>query len=180
MPHIMFNRKLWGSDIIVKQFLWRCVFSAVFVGLMLVFYKEHNTALFLLLSASSFRASCVIAVLFAVASLGVFPPLSLIYMLCGAVLPFYHGMMLCIIGSALVYSFSYFLGRYRSKPMVTKITHGGFLAAFMLRAVRIIPCKTVGIYMGKAGVPFRGYFFGSISGSIPSIAVSLVLGSTLK
>ena len=167
-----------GGVFIIKQFVWRAVFSAVFVMLMLYLYKDQSHPLLLLIAATPFRAACVIGVLFAVCALGVVPPLSFVYLLCGIVLPFRHGLIMCICGSTLVFSFSYFLGKHRvGAPSISLVfpVKGGFLTALVLRCIRIAPCKTVGICMGGAGFPFWSYLLGSLVGSLPAILVSLAI-----
>jgi len=158
--------------------VWRLVFSAIFVALMLCLYKDQSHPLLLLVSATPMRAACVIGVLFGVCTLGVFPPLSLIYLLCGMVLPFRHGLFMCICGSALVFSFSYFLGKHKNgAPSISLVSpvKGGFLTALVLRCIRVAPCKTVGICMGSAGFSFWSYLLGSLLGSLPAILVSLAI-----
>lgn len=156
----------------------RLVFSTVFVTLMLYLYKDQSRPLLLLIAATPIRAACVIAVLFGVCALGVFPPLSFIYLLCGMVLPFRQGLIMCICGSALVFSFSYFFGKHKGASGCASVNlpaSGGFFTALVLCCVRFIPYKTVGMCMGNAGFPFWSYLLGSVLGSMPSILVSLVI-----
>lgn len=153
---------------------------------LLVLYKQDLKSLFCYLNSLSYwYGVCIIVAFFAVSAAFSFPPLTTVYIMCSMTLPIYAALALAFYGSLMFFTFSYYLGKWKGgdASMVQGLSGGGkngFLTAFVLRGMRIIPCRMAGVYMGRASLPFLGYLLGSIMGSIPSIVLLLLFGKTLK
>lgn len=170
---------------IKTQLLFHFMLGALFFVLLWVFRGELKSLFGYLSALSSGYAVCVIAFLFAFSAFGSFPPLTVVYIMCGMALPITNAFFLGILGSLMFFTFSYFFGRWKGgdSSVVRGLSAGGkkgFLTAFVLRGVRFIPCRMAGIYMGKARLPFFGYLAGSLLGALPSMLLSLLLGAGLK
>ncbi|MBQ7047774.1 MAG: hypothetical protein IJN86_02395 [Clostridia bacterium] len=153
---------------------------------LLVLYKQDLKSLFCYLNSVSYwYGVCIIVAFFAISAAFSFPPLTTVYIMCGMTLTAYAALALAFYGSVMFFTFSYYWGKWKGgdASMVLGLSGGGkngFLTAFVLRGMRIIPCRMAGIYMGKANLPFLGYLLGSILGSVPSIVLALLFGKTLK
>lgn len=172
-----------------RVLLARVVFSLLFIGVVYaIFVGKGEGALvetvFLLRSNTSIGVALALT-LFSVSALCAFPPATAIYIFCGAFLPTTSAVFLSLFGSIISFSFAYLLGRASKddgSPLIMALSDGGkkgFFASFTLRAVRFVPYGSVGVYIGKARLPFLGYLLGSVVGSLPSIALSISLGCAL-
>jgi len=141
----------------------------------LIKYISTDIRVALLVSTALFLLKC----------LAFFIPTTLIYAICGYILPAPHAFVMCIIGCMLFFSFAFYSGRKTPKTKSTYITalfvngKGGFLPALLLHCVRFIPCHTVGVYLGKTGAPYLGCLCGSVVGMLPTIAVTLSIMDSL-
>lgn len=137
--------------------------------------------------AESFSVSVpVIAFAFALSAFCGVPPLTAVYALCGAVLPTRLAILAAISGGCFGFAFSYLLGYISGddkSPLLMALSDdgkNGFFVSFILRAVRFLPCGSIGIYIGKSRLPFLGYLLGSAIGALPSVALSVSLGCKLS
>lgn len=171
---------------IQKQLQYRFLFSALFLFLLCFFCKDIKQIPPLLISLTHAEGVLFVSALFAVSAIGIFPPITLVHILCGIILPTKWGFALCILGNCLLFSLSYFVGKTvpaKCSSLILSLTDGGkkgFTAAFILRGIRIVPCRLTGVYMGRAGVPFFPYLAGSLLGALPGTVISVAMGVNLR
>ncbi len=169
-----------------KQTKHRFIFSAIFVLLLLILFNDAWRLRYYLYGLGTTQGTLLVTLLFVAAAIGIFPPIAPIYMVCGAVLPFKNAVALCVLGNCLLFSLSYLVGKNGSakiSPIVLSLSEGGkkgFVAAFVLRGIRVVPCRMAGISMGKAKLPFVPYLLGSLLGSLPGVIFSVTMGLKLK
>lgn len=131
-----------------------------------------------------FPFGAYLSIYFFACGMSMFPPASLLYMLCGERMGFWAGAAVAIIGSAFCFAAAYSRG-CRGKTtavseLISVVGAGGFLTAFVLRAMRLLPSEYVGINIGRARLSFWGYMLGSLAGTMPSIMLYLSLGEALS
>lgn len=138
-------------------------------------------------------AALVLLLLFALKSLTVFFPLVLLYLACG--IQFTHPVAICIsiLGLAVAMTIPYLLGRFSGReyslalcsryPKLQSLhrlqDQNRFFLSFLLRAVGVLPCDIVSLYMGSTGVPYPSYLLGGLLGSLPDIIATTILGAEL-
>ena len=103
------------------------------------------------------------------------------------------GSVVNIIGVAVSITVSYWIGRFSGAelsgkladkyPKIKKIEemekNNDFFFSFIIRALGILPCDVVGMYMGSVKIDFKTYIVGGMLGFSPSIILVTLLGATL-
>lgn len=129
--------------------------------------------------------------LYALKSLSVAFPLSVLTAAGGLLFPFPAALAVNLTGVAAAQLVPYFLGRREQGGLVSLTARYPKLAAigpvepdragrtvFLLRLAGASPGDLVSLYLGAAGVPLGAYAAGLL-GSLPRVAASTLLGSSL-
>lgn len=102
-------------------------------------------------------------------------------------------MVICVTGWFASAMGTYALGRIAGRPLVAKLAgaerlasaqalmeRGGWPALLLLRLLPVVPFSGVGYVAGATHVPVGRFAWTSAVGSIPLIAIAVVLGSRLE
>jgi uncharacterized membrane protein YdjX (TVP38/TMEM64 family) len=102
-------------------------------------------------------------------------------------------MVICISGWFVSAMGTYALGRVAGRPLVAKLAgaerlasaealmeRGGWPALLVLRLLPVVPFSGVGYVAGATHVPVGRFAWTTVVGSIPLIAIAVVLGSRLE
>lgn len=103
-------------------------------------------------------------------------PTTIVYLVCGCILPSWWAVAFCLLATALIFSVS-FVG-HKDKAIRLESCNS-FLYALLLYCVRIIPFSAAGRFLSKSGARYTPAFFGAITGALPSIILSLSLSKNL-
>lgn len=169
-----------------RLLICRICFSGLFFALLCGLSDTSSSSELFLRISESPRAPLVAAILFAVTAFGVFPPLTAVFLLSGAIFKLKTALLFSLAGSALSFSVAYCFGAHGKKaeaPLLKALGGKGkraFFPAFILRAVRLLPYGATGIYMGRARMPFWGYLSGSLAGVTPTMLITVSAGAGLS
>jgi len=174
--------------------LLRCVPIAVTAALTLAcilgarrFTVEellHYTPASLPLAAGVFLCA------YAVKSLSVVFPLSLLYIAAGVVFPLWMAWGVNLTGLWLCVTLPYWVGRISGSGLAQKLvqtypkaarvnrvmTRNQVVTAYLLRVLGFLPGDLVSILMGAMGMEYRGYLAGSLLGLLPGMLIQTALG----
>ena len=139
-------------------------------------------------------AACVLVLFFALKSLTIMFPLSLLYFSSGVLFTPFIAVIVSMIGLATTITIPYWIGRYSGEdiiryietryPKVQKLTgyqdENAFFVCFITRIVGILPGDIVSLYFGACGAKFTTYLTAGISGSLLSIVTTTLLGTKLS
>lgn len=129
--------------------------------------------------------------LFAVKSLTVVVYVKLLYIAAGVVFPLPLALAVCAAGTVIELTIPYLMGRFGGKsaaelilqrrPGLRRVTElrnqNNLWFCVFTRAVGVLPVDPMSIYLGAAGVPFGEFLLGSVLGSLPVMAITVVLGA---
>jgi len=135
-------------------------------------------------------AAAVFLCAYAVKSLSVVFPLSLLYIAAGVVFPLWMAWGVNLAGLLLCVTLPYWVGRISGSEMANKIirtypkaarvnrvvTRNQVLTAYLLRVLGFLPGDLVSILMGSMGMEYRGYLAGSLLGLLPGMLIQTALG----
>lgn len=147
-------------------------------------YTPENTVL----------AAIVLVLFFALKSLTVVLPLSVLYLSSGILFSQVTAVMVSMVGLATTITIPYWIGRYSGEEMIQDIcakypkaqqvagyqNENTFFACFITRIVGFLPGDIVSLYFGACGVKFSTYLTAGVCGSLLSIITTTLLGSKLS
>jgi uncharacterized membrane protein YdjX (TVP38/TMEM64 family) len=135
-------------------------------------------------------AAAVMLLLYAVKSLTVVFPLIALFAASGFLFPWYAAIGLNILGLSVTLTLPYLIGRRSGRAAVDRIAAkhpkfasimsvrrgGDFFFSFITRAVGVLSCDAVSMYMGAVGVPYRVYLPSALLGFLPNLVLVTLLG----
>lgn len=140
----------------------------------------------------------VLAILFiwfmyAIKSLSVFFPLSILKMVSGYLFSLPIAFMVNVIGLIISTSIPYWLGKFSGASAVDRLIqkypklesvvdlqyNNDIFVSFFLRVVRFLPGDIVSMYLGAINIPFPKYLLGSLLGLAPGIITSTLIGASI-
>jgi len=155
-------------------------FSVAALATLFLWGNDISPAELLRLVSESFVYSVTaVALLYFFNSVTYVLSLPVLYIVCGFVLPPFWAAVLNAAGSVFCFSSGYFKGRrcrrVSASPIASALSRNGksgFFPSFLFRALRFFPAAESSFYLGSARVPFMGYLFGSLLGSLPSMLLA--------
>lgn len=143
--------------------------------------------------ASPWAAAVVILLLFALKSLSFFMYCGILYAVSGILLPPAAAIALNIVGTAIMVSLPYLLGRLQGRRAVERLWRrfprlaafrerhngGDFALTLSLRLVGLLPCDAVSLFCGADGVRYRWYLPACIIGFLPEAVTFPLLGGSI-
>lgn len=143
--------------------------------------------------ANPLLAALVLLLLFALKSLTVFLYCGLLYAAAGILFPLPVALIVNILGTSLMVSLPYFLGRQMgadaANQVIAKYPKAEQLRAFrqkndgffalIARLIAILPCDVVSFFMGAIGVNYKKYLAGSLLGLTPLVLTFSVMGMSI-
>lgn len=139
-------------------------------------------------------AAAVMILFFAIKSLTIVFPLSVLYLASGIMFSPIPAVLVSSIGLAAAISIPYWIGRYSGDGVVKEISEkypkvgqveeyqrqNSFFACFITRIVGILPGDIVSIYFGACETPYPVYLAAGLCGSMLSIVTTTLLGEKLN
>ena len=147
-------------------------------------YTPENTIL----------AAVILLAFFALKSLTVVFPLSILYFASGILFHSVAAALISTAGLAITITIPYWIGKYSGKQAVQEICQkypkaemvaryqetNTFFACFITRIVGFLPCDIVSIYFGACDTAYLIYLAAGVSGSLLSIITTTLLGEKIS
>lgn len=132
--------------------------------------------------------------LFVLKSLSVVFDMKLIYIAAGLCFPLPAAVAVNIVGTVAEATVPYLEGRLGGTgalqallekwPKLRKVqtlrVRNNYLFALLLRAAGFLPADPLGMYFGASGMPYGPCMLGCVSGMLPVIAVTTVMGGSIE
>ena len=139
-------------------------------------------------------AAGIVLLLFALKSLTVVFPLSILYLASGILFQPVIAVLISTVGLAITITIPYWIGRYSGKQIVQEICQkypkagmiaqyqrtNTFFACFITRIVGFLPGDIVSIYFGACDTAYLIYLAAGVSGSLLSIITTTLLGEKIS
>lgn len=139
-------------------------------------------------------AIVVMLIFFALKSLTVVLPLSVLYFACGMMFSPFSALLVSTAGLAVTITIPYLIGKYAGKQTVKSICEkypkaaqvavyqqkNNFFACFITRIVDFLPGDIVSLYFGACDAPYAEYLAAGIAGSMLSIVTTTLLGEKIN
>ena len=147
-------------------------------------YTPQNTIL----------AAGIILSFFALKSLTVVFPLSILYLTSGILFRPWAAVLISTTGLAITITIPYWIGRYSGKQTVQEICRkypkaeqiakyqetNTFFACFITRIVGFLPCDIMSLYFGACDTDYTVYLAAGVSGSLLSVSTTTLLGAEIS
>ena len=139
-------------------------------------------------------AAGIVLLLFALKSLTVVFPLSILYLASGILFQPVIAVLISTAGLAITITIPYWIGKYSGKQIVQEICQkypkagmiaqyqrtNTFFACFITRIVGFLPGDIVSIYFGACDTAYLIYLAAGVSGSLLSIITTTLLGEKIS
>ena len=139
-------------------------------------------------------AAEIVLLLFALKSLTVVFPLSILYLASGIIFQPVIAVLISTVGLAITITIPYWIGKYSGKQIVQEICQkypkagmiaqyqrtNTFFACFITRIVGFLPGDIVSIYFGACDTAYLIYLAAGVSGSLLSIITTTLLGEKIS
>lgn len=136
----------------------------------------------------------IVLLLFALKSLTVVFPLSILYLASGIIFQPVIAVLISTVGLAITITIPYWIGKYSGKQIVQEICQkylkagmiaqyqrtNTFFACFITRIVGFLPGDIVSIYFGACDTAYLIYLAAGVSGSLLSIITTTLLGEKIS
>lgn len=138
-------------------------------------------------------AAIIILLLFAFKSLTIVLYSGLLYAADGILFPLPIAVVLNLLGTAVMVSVPYLIGRKLGKNMVEQVVakypkaeqlrelrqDNDLFFTFLVRLIGLLPCDVVSLYMGAIGVKYNKYLSGCLLGMLPPCITLAVMGMSI-
>lgn len=138
-------------------------------------------------------AALFLIALYTVKSFTLILPIDVLSTVGGIMFSGFWGSVINIAGVAISISVAYWTGRFSGAelserlsekyPKIKKLKNAKknneFFFSFIVRALGILPCDIVGMYMGSLKLDFKKYLLGGLLGFSPSIILVTLFGAYL-
>lgn len=139
-------------------------------------------------------AAGILLLFFALKSLTVVFPLSILYLASGILFQPVIAVLISTVGLAITITIPYWIGKYSGKQAVQEICQkypkaeivakyqktNTFFACFITRIVGFLPCDIVSIYFGACDTTYLIYLAAGVLGSLLSIITTTLLGEKIS
>lgn len=131
---------------------------------------------------------------FAAKSLSLMFPVLLLFAVGGRLFPLPLAFLVNTAGIALTLSIPYMVGRFSGKDLTERLmdkyprlkearelrSSNNFFFAFLIRAVGILPCDVVSLYLGNTRMPYPQYILGGVLGFMPDLICATIVGMKMS
>ena len=180
----------------MKRFLRALPLMLMIIIAIAIIITNRNLSVEQILSytpKNKILSALFLVALYALKSFTIVVPIDILSVAGGVMFSWLWGSLINILGVAVSITIAYFIGRFsgaqmseelvRKYPRLIKIRemrkNNDFFFSFIIRALGILPCDIVGMYMGSVKIDFKTYFFGGMLGFSPSIILVTLLGTHL-
>jgi len=139
-------------------------------------------------------AASILFIFFALKSLTVIFPLSILYLASGIIFPATTAIFVSIIGLAITITIPYWIGKYSGNTIIQELCQkyprvkqlseyqekNLFFACFITRIIGILPGDIVSMYFGACNVTYPIYLTAGIAGSMLNIIATTLLGEKIN
>lgn len=139
-------------------------------------------------------ASMIVLAFFALKSLTIIFPLSMLYFANGILFQSLTAVLISTIGLAITITIPYLIGKYLGKQAIQRICEkypkaehvkkyqetNTYFACFITRIVGVLPGDIVSLYFGACGTPYLVYLSAGVAGSLISIVTYTLLGAKIS
>lgn len=115
---------------------------------------------------------------------------NILYTACGVMFSLPLAVAVNMLGSVIMTSIPFWLGRkggagmlekltqkYKKLEMIQSVPHENqFLITLLLRILGLLPCEPVGMYLGACQLRYLNYICGTMLGLLPAIVAYAVMG----
>lgn len=186
------NRKVMAS---ISLWLTRIMPLVLIILLAIIWYTDfrHLTIEDILsfTPGNPISAFLVLMVLFALKSLVIFFPVTILYLSVGALYPPHIALVINFAGIAVCVTIPYFMGRLSGQEIIDKIItkypksrrfispdkSNSWMYSFLFRTVNVLPGDMRSIMLGAVGVPFKTYISSSLVAAIPYLVSVTFVGA---
>ncbi len=135
-------------------------------------------------------AACFMLLAFGVKSLSVMFPVMALFVAVGVLFPLIPALIVNTLGIAVTLSIPYWIGRLSGRELAEKLavkypkidefrrfrSRNPFFFSYIVRAIGILPCDVVSLYMGSVSIPYLPYLVGAVLGFLPCLICATVVG----
>ena len=169
--------------------------ATVLAALLILYRRDIGVGTILRYAPKNlYLAALVFMGLFVLKSLSVVFDMKLIYIAAGLYFPLPAALAVNIAGTVAEAAIPYLEGRLGGTgalqallekwPKLQKIqtlrVRNNYLFALLLRAVGFLPADPLGMYFGASGMPYGPCMLGCVTGMLPVIAVTTVMGGSIE
>ncbi len=136
------------------------------------------------------QAALFLWLAFAVKSLSLMLPVMLLFAVSGLLFPLPVALLINLVGIFITLSLPYGVGRFsgpdltgrlmKKHPRLSELrtfrSRNNFFFSFIVRAVGVLPCDIVSLYMGNTRMPYAPYIAGGVLGFLPDLICATILG----
>lgn len=144
--------------------------------------------------SNPFLAAIVLMLLFALKSISVVVYCGILYAAGGILFPLPVAILLNILGTAVMVSLPYVVGRENGREYSERVLkkfpkaavvkdlrdENDFVFALIVRLIGILPCDIVSIYFGACGTNYIKYLIASLIGMMPQIITFPIIGTNVS
>ena len=131
---------------------------------------------------------------FGLKSISVMLPVMLLFAVTGVLFPLPVALLINAVGIVITLSVPYCIGRLSGPDLTEKLMvkhpklselramrhDNNFFFAFIVRAIGILPCDIVSLYMGNTRLPYTPYIAGGVLGFLPDLVCATILGMQIS
>lgn len=135
-------------------------------------------------------AACFLLLAFAVKSLSIMFPVMALFVAGGMLFPPVQALIVNILGIAVTLSVPYWIGYLSGRELAEKLAEkypkiqeirrfrnrNNFFFSYIVRAIGVLPCDVVSLYMGSVSMPYLPYLAGAVLGFLPGLVCATVVG----
>ncbi len=145
-------------------------------------------------SAEPLMALGVLWLMYALKSLSIVFPLTVLFIAAGNIFPYPAAVAVNAAGLVVCFTLPYYIGKISGSDAVKLIVEkypkaqkfidyghtNNFLTVYISRAITVVPCDLVSMLHGALGMPLLTYILGSLLGMMPEMLVITYIGGQLR
>ena len=160
------------------------------------YYRDYISTEVILkfIPTASLTSALILLLLFAIKSVSIFIYCGLIYTATAVIFPLPEALLINTIGTFIMTSIPYWVGRAAGAPMVEKVTtryprltfinalgnKNVFLSSLVTRLVGFFPNDPISALFGAVNASFLKYTLGSLLGMLPTAIAFTFMGTSLS
>lgn len=131
---------------------------------------------------------------FALKSMTLLFPVMLLFAVSGRLFSLPVALLVNTLGIAITVSLPYFIGSASGADLTQQLMvkypklaqlramrqKNKFFFAFLVRAIGVLPCDVVSLYLGNTRLPYPQYILGSVLGFMPDLLCATILGMKIS
>ncbi len=170
------------------------VISICFVVAFLFFFRDFSYEDIVSFTPDNILLSIlVIFAMFAVKSLSIVVPLTIMFVASGVMYPLWLAIPINLAGLTIALTIPYFIGRLSGTELIEKLVEkypkakqireigqkNDIFISFFARAIAVTPCDVVSMLLGASGIRYPQFLLGSHLGLLPGLILQTLIGASL-